>query len=155
MSDDRPKLSYSERDKLLRERRGGQREPRSREAREEQVRVSQHALKEADSLFAIGQAGAEGARLEKELRDAHGTPDLAPACRAYRDQIGMPRDPALLSLFLDTQDRDLVVGALERLLDEKNADSLEISSGLRSQLRVLAGDRDDSIAGISEELLEE
>ena len=102
----------------------------------------------------LDRLAAEGARFEKELRDAHGTPELVPACRAYRDQVGTPHDPALLSLFLDTQDAPLVIAALERLLEQKNAGSLEIGSGLRSQLRVLAEDRDDAIAGISEELLD-
>jgi hypothetical protein len=155
VSDDRPKLSYSERDKLLRERRGRPSEPRSRAAREEQARASEQSLKEADSLFSIGRGGAEGARLATEMRNAQGTADLAPACQTYRDQIGMPLDPALLSLFLDTQDPDLVVAALEGLLEQKSSGSLEIRSGLRSQLRGLAQDRDDTIAGISEELLQE
>lgn len=155
MSDDRPKLSYSERDKLLRERRGSHDEPpRGRKAQQEQELVDRHALKQADELFSSGEGGAAGASLEKEIRDAHGTPELTPACRSYRDQLGMPRDSALLSLFLDTGDQALVVAALEGLLAEKNAGSLEIGPGLRSQLRVLADDRDDTIAGISEDLLQ-
>jgi hypothetical protein len=153
MSDDRGKLTFSERDRRRREG-GGRDAPRGRAAKQEQARASEEALKEAGSLFSLGQGGAEGEPLVKAIRDLHGTPDFLAACRAYREQIGVPRDPALLGLFLDTADRDLVVEALQGLLDLKNAGSLEVSPGLKSQLRVLEQDRDDTVAGISEDLLE-
>ena len=155
MSDreDRPRLSWSEIDK----RRSGARprydEPRGRQAREEQAQASDRALKQADALFAREKGGGPGAQLAALMREAHGTPELPQACRAYREQIGVPDSPALLALFLDTGERDLVVEALESLLALKQAGPLEIAPGLKSQLRVLEQDRDDTIAGISEELL--
>jgi len=153
MSDDRGKLTFAERDRRRRE--GGGNAPRGRAAKQEEARASEDALKAADSLFSLGQGGSEGERLGKELRDAHGTSDFVPACRSYREQIGLPRDPELLGLFLDTAEHELVVEALEGLLALKNAGSLDVSAGLRGQLRVLEQDRDDLVAGISEELLEE
>ena len=108
---------------------------------------------EAESLFSLGTGGAEGTRLERAVRDAHGSADLTDACRAYLGAVGAPQDVSLLALFLDAGDRDLIVTALEALLAKKNAGSFEISPGLRSQLRALEQDRDDTLAGISEELL--
>ena len=151
--DDRERLSWSEVDKLRsqpRPRPGDRRGPPPKE----QERLKEQALKHADSLFFVNQGGAAGARLATAMRDAHGTPELADACRAFLSDVGLPKDPSLLSLFLDTGDTELVVMALEALLETKNAGGLEVSSGLRVQLRVLGQDSDDTIAGISEELLE-
>ncbi len=153
--DERPKLSFSELDKRRRGERVERDEPRGRRAEQEQERSRAAALTEAGSVFSMGKGGAEGKRLANEMRDAHGTSDFLHACRSYCDEIGTPQDPLLLALLLDTGERDLVVSALEALLEAKNGGSLEIASGLRSQLRVLEQDRDDTIAGISEELLED
>ena len=153
MSDDRRTLSFSERDRLRREGRDGDGAPRGRRAQQQQARATGAALKDADALFALGKGGSRAAALAKEIRERHGTAELIPACQAYLDEIGVPVDPSLLALFLDTAEPALVVPALEALLEQKHAGSLEISSALRSQLRVLEQDRDDSVAGISEELL--
>ena len=158
MSDDReerPKLSFSELDRLRRGEKVGRDEPRGRQAEQEQARVRTQSLNEADSVFSMGKGGARGKRLAEQMRDTHGTSDFTDACRSYCEEIGVPRDPRLLGLLLDTGAPDLIRAALEALLDAKNDGSLEIGSGLRSQLRVLEQDRDDTIAGISEELLED
>jgi hypothetical protein len=151
--DERPRLSWREIDQ--RRDRGHTRrdEPRGPRARKEQAELSRRALQEADSLFSMGQGGATGEQRAEEMREAHGGPGFLQACRQYRADVGVPSDPALLSLFLDSGDRVLIVEALESLLVAKNAGSLSSSAGLRSQLRVLAQDRDDTVAGISEELL--
>jgi hypothetical protein len=127
--------------------------PRGRAAEKEHAKQSREALKTADALFGMGQGGKGGAGLAKAMRDAHGGGEFDAACRAYADAIGVPRDPALLSLFLDCSDRTLVTLALEALLTLQNGGSFGISAGLKSQLRVLAQDRDDTVAGISEDLL--
>ena len=158
MSDDRDerrKLSFSELDKLRRGEKVGRDEPRGHRAEQAQAQARTQAMNEADSVFSLGKGGAEGKRLANEMRDAHGTSDFLHACRSYCEKIGIPQDPALLALLLDSGERDLVVAALEALLEAKNGRSLEVRSGLRSQLRVLEQDRDDTIAGISEELLED
>jgi hypothetical protein len=155
VSDDRPKLTYSERDKLRREGGQGGGPPRSQRAQQEQANATRSALEQAGSLFSPGKGGAEGAQLETAIRDSHGTPAFVAACQAYLDQVGVPDDPSLLTLFLDSGDRGLLVPALEKLLELKNAASLQVGAGLRNQLRVLEQDRDDTVAGISEELLED
>jgi hypothetical protein len=153
--DERPKLSFSELDRRRRGEKVGRDEPRGGRAEQEQARVRTQSLHEADSVFSMGKGGAEGKRLANQMRDTHGTTDFLHACRSYCEEIGVPQDPLLLGLLLDTGERDLVVAALETLLEAKNDRSLEIGSGLRSQLRLLEQDRDDTIAGISEELLED
>jgi hypothetical protein len=99
------------------------------------------------------QGGQEGAALAKAMRDAHGSDEFLAACQAYADEIGTPDDPTLLSLFLDSGDRALIVTGLERLLELKERGLLPLSAGLKSQLRVLENDADDTVAGISEDLL--
>lgn len=149
--DERPKLTFAELDKRRRGENVGRDEPRGRRAQQEQRRAAADALKQADAVFSAGRGG--GGHLAQQMRDTHGTSEFGDACRSYLEEIGLPEDPSLLALLLDTGERDVVVAALERLLETKNAGSLEIGSGLRSQLRVLEQDRDDTIAGISEELL--
>jgi hypothetical protein len=153
--DDRPRLSWREIDR----RRGGTHvrrdEPRGRQAEQEKARSDHHALQEADALFSLGKGGSAGEQLAKRMQEAHGGPEFLQACRQYREEIGVPSAPALLSLFLDSAERDLIVEALEALVVLKNDGSLELSSGLRSQLRALEQDRDDTLAGISEELLQD
>lgn len=152
---EREKLSWAEIDR----RRDGARPrddgPGGFQGRQERERRSREALAEADQLFSgdgdVG--GAEGAELAKAVRDAHGTPGLVGACRAYADVLGIPSSTELLSIFLDTSDRTLMLPALERLYALKQAGRLEVKGGLKSQLRVLAQEPDDDIAGLSEDLL--
>jgi hypothetical protein len=89
------------------------------------------------------------------MRDARGTDGLADACRAYRDALGVPRDAALLALFLDCGDSALVVAGLEELLEAHREQTLTLTGGLRTQLRMLAQDPDDAVAEAAEDLLEE
>jgi hypothetical protein len=153
--EDRPRPSWREID----QRRGGSRqqhdEPKGRAGKLAQAKQTSEVLKQADSLFSLEQGGVLGARLAKAMRDAHGSEGLAEACREYCREIGTPRDPGLLALLLDSGDPELVTTGLEALLAAKQAGSLELGAGLKSQLRVLQHDRDDTVAGISEELLEE
>lgn len=152
--DDRPKKTFAERD---RERREGRREstPRGPGARARQERDRRDALSEADALFAKDRGGPEGDRLAKQMRDAHGTPDLPAACREYRETVGrLPESTELLSLFLDCGDRELVLAGLEALLALADRGGLEPSRGLKSQLRILAQGFDGDLADAAEELLE-
>jgi hypothetical protein len=150
---DREKKSFSELDRLRREGRGGERRPQSERARARADAASKQYRKEIDPLFSKGRGGAEGARLAKAMRDAHGTPRLADACRAFRDALGTPVDPADLGIFLDSGDSELVVAALEALLAQHETGSLTLSAGLASQIRMLSQDADDGVAEAAEDLL--
>jgi len=157
--DDRPyereKKTFSELDRKRRE--GGSsddRQPRSPGARARADAAAKQYVKRLDGMFSGAKGGGEGEQLAKAVRDAHGTPKLAAACRAYRDALGMPEDGALLSVFLDSADSELVVAGIEALRDAKEAGTLSVTKGQRTQLRTLALDSDDSIANAAEELLE-
>ena len=88
------------------------------------------------------------------MREAHGTPELPAACRAYRDAAGLPDDPALLGLFLDCGESELVVAALDAMIPRVEAREVELSKGQQSQLRTLAMGSDDAVADAAEALLE-
>jgi len=154
-SDDREKLSFSELDRLRRERKQGGTDPRPRgpgaEARAKQA--TEAHLKDADKLFGAAQGGAEGEALARAVQEAHGTPGLTEACRAYRDGVGLPSETALLSLFLDCDDPALVAEALRVLATRHTEGAAQISRGLKSQLRALAQHSDDDVAYEAEELL--
>ena len=80
------------------------------------------------------------------------TSDLADACRQYRDVAGFPEDAALLGMFLDSGETELVVGGLEALQAACEAEGFKVSGGLRSQIRMLAEDPDDEVAELAEAL---
>ena len=131
-----------------------ERRPRSAAERERASAATKQYLKQVDGMFSPGKGGSEAASLAKAMRAAHGTPGLAAACRAYREALGVPQDTALLSLFLDCGDPELVVAGLESLSALAETGDLELSRGQRSQLRVLAQDANDDIAGAAEDLIE-
>lgn len=153
--DDREKLSFSELDRLRRERKHGGGEPRPRGAAAEARagQATQAYLEEADKLFSGAHGGAEGEALARAVQDAHGTPGLTDACRAHRDALGLPDDASLLSLFLDADDPALVAEAVRQLAAGHEAGAITIARGVKSQLRVLAQSADDDVAYEAEELL--
>lgn len=155
MADDDRKLSYSERDKLNRERgSGGGSRPQSGRARAADEERARQAMISAESLFSEQPGGDLGKELAKAVRAAHGTPDLPAACQAYVDELGAPANNELASIFLDSGQKDLGVLALDALLEKKAKGALEIEGGLKRQLRILSEDFDDDLASRAEELLE-
>ena len=138
------------RDGTHREERG----PRGAADRARADAASKRYRKELENRFATEKGGAEGERLARSMRAAHGSPDLARACRAYRDAVGWPVEAALISLFLDCGDSELVGLGLESLRSALRAGTVSGSAGLKTQLRMLAQDPDDAIAEAAEELLE-
>ncbi len=152
MADDDRKLTYSERDRLRREGGGGR--PKSGRARADDEKRSREALQAADSLFTDERGGQEGKALAAAVRAAHGTPELAGACRAYLDALGSPTSLELASIFLDAGDKALSIVVLDELLRQKRADGLALEGGLKRQVRILSEDFDDDLASRAEEILE-
>lgn len=151
---DGEKLSFSERDRRRRE--GGSSEaprPRDPVGRQRAEAATKQYLKEIDGVFSGGKK-AEVGDLVTAMRDAHGTPGLADACRAYHAAAGLPEDVSLISLFLDAGEPELVLVGLEALRTGNERGSVKATSGLRSQLRMLAEGADDAVAEGAEELLE-
>ena len=157
--DDRPswvereKKSFSELDRMRREKRpGGEQRPRAA-AQARATQATKQYVKQIDGIFSSGK-GEQLEKLAQAMRDARGTPGLAAACRAYRDAVGLPADARLISCFLDAPDRELIVDGLEALRQANEAGDFEVTAGLRTQLRMLAEDPDDEVAERAEELLE-
>jgi hypothetical protein len=150
--DDRPRRSWREIDQMRSGARGSRNEqrPRGKAAEAEARKATRAALSEADELFASPRA-EEAAR---ELREAHGGGDFEAACQKYRSELGIPEDLSLLSLLLDASDPQLLADALEALLERAQAGEVEVSAGLRTQLRGLSEHTDDNVAGAAEDLLE-
>jgi hypothetical protein len=159
-SDERPKLSWREIDQRRDRSRHASSEERKPRGAAAQVRAkdaTQRYLKELDdSVFgqAAGKPGSTEGRLAQAIRDAQGTPGLAEACRAYLEELGVPKATALLAAFLDSRERELVLAALESLAERAEQGGLELSAGLRAELRMLADEADDELAEIAEEILE-
>ena len=158
--DDRPswvereKKSFSELDRMRRERRsGGEQKRRSAGAQARTRQAAKQYVKQIDGIFSGGKS-EELEKLARAMRDARGTPGLAEACRAYRDAAGLPADARHISCFLDAGERELVVDGLEALRQAHEAGGLEVTAGLRTQLRMLAEDPDDEVADRAEELIE-
>jgi len=152
---ERPRRSWREIDRM-RDGSGGAQERGPRGAAE-QARAdaaSRAYRKQLDQRFTREKGGAEGQRLAKAMRDAHGTPALADACRAYRDAVGPPVEAANISLFLDCGDPELILVGLDALRSSREAGTLEPTPGLRRQLRMLVQDAHDEVADTAEEILE-
>jgi hypothetical protein len=117
--------------------------------------ATQQYVKKLDKLVFGDKGGGGEEPLAKALHDAHGTAGLADACRAYRDGLGLPTDASLLSIFLDAGDPALVCAALQEIAAGRERGDLEVTSGLRTQLRLLADDANDEVAESAEDLLEQ
>jgi len=150
---DREKKSFSELDRQRREGRGdSEHRPRGKAAEERAAAAAKQQLKAADAIFS-GGGKAEAGRLAAAMREAHGTPGLADACRAYHEKAGLPTEASLVSLFLDAGDRAVILIGLQALETARASGSIEKTGSLRSQLRTLAEDSDDEIAETAEDLL--
>jgi hypothetical protein len=149
---DGDKLSFSERDRRRREG-GGSQEPRAKGvSKVKEEAVTKQYIKQLDGLFSKTKGGAEVDRLGAAVRAAHGTSGLADACRQYCEVAGFPEDAALLGMFLDSGDAELVVGGLEALQAACETGGFKASGGLRSQIRMLAEDPNDDVAELAESL---
>jgi len=151
---DREKKSFSELDRQRRERRpSDEHRPRGKAAQERSEAATKQYLKDIDGAFSHGNK-AEIERLADAMRDAHGTPGLADACRAYHEAAGPPGAAPLISLFLDTGEPELILLGFGALRTGCENGSVKPTSSLRSQLRILSEDSDDEVAETAEELLD-
>jgi hypothetical protein len=111
-------------------------------------------MKKLDGLFSEKKDSGEAQKLEAAVRAAHGTPKLAAACREYVEAVGLPTEVALIGIFLDCGEEELVAGGLLALKNGSQSGEIQLSPGLRSQIRMLAEDPSDEIAELAEEIIE-
>jgi len=150
---DREKKSFSERDRLRRERRGSdERPPGSPHARARSEAAAQQYLRAIDGVFS-GGGKHEAAKLATAMREAQGTPGFADACRAYHAAAGLPDTAPLVSLFLDAGEPEVTLLGLQALREGLAGGGLKPTGSVRSQLRMLAEDADDRVAEAAAELL--
>jgi hypothetical protein len=151
---DREKKSFSELDRMRREGREAGDRPGGAAAERRVEQASKEYLKQIDGLFSSGGA-AEREALATALFDARGTPALADACRAYREATGLPTQARPIACFLDADAPDVLLVGLEAVRAAREAQALEATAGLRTQLRMLAEHADDAVAEAAEALLED
>jgi hypothetical protein len=150
---DREKKSFAELDRARRERRGGgAAAPPGVAAGERAKRAARQQLERADAVF--GARREEARSLARELHEARGTPALAEVCRRFLDALGPPTEARDIACFLEAGVPALVLVGLEALRARHAAGALEATSGLRTQLRILAEDSDDDVAAGAEEVLD-
>ena len=149
---DREKKSFSELDKLRRERGSGDDRPRGAAAEKHSRAATGQYLKEIDGMF--GGRKEEVEKSGRAMLDARGTPGLAAACRAFLEQAGPPVELRHVSCFLDAGEAELVLVGLQALEALHAEGALDATPGLRTQLRMLVEDPDDEVAGSAEDLLE-
>ncbi len=151
---DREKKSFSELDRIRREgRSAGEQRPRDPASQARARAATAQYLKEIDGRFSGGKAG-DRVKLAQAMLDARGTPEEAAACLAFLDGVGPPTDALQLSCFLDSGETELVLAGLDAAQAGHAAGLLELTAGLRTQLRMLAENPDDDVAGAAEDLLE-
>ena len=154
-SGERERLSWSEIDKRRDGARSGGSSDRPQFETAASKEATQQYLNKLDKqLFSKGKRSAEETALGNAVRDAHGTSGLTEACHAYQKSLGLPVDPILLAVFLDARDPELVVAIVDSIAPACEAETLEMTSGLRAQLKVLAQDVNDAIAEAAEICLE-
>ena len=152
---DREKKSFSELDRIRREgRSAGEDRPRDPASQARARAATGESLKEIYGLFSGGKAG-EREKLTQAMLVARGTPEQAAACRAFLDGAGPPTDARQVSCFLDSGQSELVLAGIDAAQRGHTAGSLDLTAGLRTQLRMLAENPDDDIASAAEDLLEE
>jgi hypothetical protein len=153
---DREKLTFSERDKLQREKRaeGNSRQPRNARAQQRARWASGAYKRKVEERLFGKREDAPRRRLEERLREAHDTPNFLRIYREYTKTFGMPEAIDLLMLLLDLgEDREIlrVLEQLEGTLETAPQEQLTL---LRSRLRNLEmSASSDAVADAAADLL--
>ena len=114
---DREKISFSELDRIRREKRrdGSQGRPRGERAQQRsRAAIGMYKRKVEERLFGRG-ADAARLRLEERLRESHGSPTFHAAYKEYTRTHGLPVNLGLLVLLIDLDDEREVLRVLEAI----------------------------------------
>jgi hypothetical protein len=153
---DREKLTFSERDKLQREKRseGNSRRPQNARAQQRARWASGAYKRKVEERLFGKREDAPRRRLEQRLREAHNTPNFLRIYREYSKTFGMPEAIDLLMLLLDLgEDRELL-RVLEQLGATVEGAPQEQRNLLRSRLRNLEmSASSDAVADAAADLL--
>jgi len=153
---DRP--SWRELDKKRDRSRHGSDEGR-REPRTEKERATSKAAKDAyikkldEKLFGGTRKKAAG-KAERAVREARGTRGFSEVCDAYVAENGFPTSSNLLILFLDHENPEIVLRAIDALTELARSEDVDrdaLAKALR-RLKTLTDDAD--VEGAAEDLLQ-
>jgi hypothetical protein len=141
------------RDRSSHRRDDERREPRSpRERKESQAAKEAYIKKLDEKLFGGKRTGAD--REGEAVRAARGTRDFSAACDVYVETRGFPEAPALLLLFLDHEDPDVVLRAIETLAGEAREKRVDRDALVKALRRVKTMTEDADVEAAAEELLD-
>jgi hypothetical protein len=112
-------------------------------------------LKEIEKLF-VDKEELEKQELLEELHKSYGTKNFKKLAKEFIKKFGFPEDWRILLLFLDLEDKKLVLTALEKLKNDFPNRSLNEKQNIVSKLKVLAlSPKDEEIAFKVDKILRE
>ncbi len=135
---ERERPSWREIDRLRDGSRHGRAEPRAKVNRQQQEKIRQEALKQAEALFVGKQQRPEYKKALAKLEDQRATPQFPAAAAKFFKDYGLPEDWRGLMLFLDYPDATVVAEALQRLHQLAPFQSMTEVQGLKGKLRTLS-----------------
>ncbi len=152
--DERRRLSWREIDKL-KDQSGFSKIRRKLERVErsyprENQKSKEKYLKELEKLF-VDKEELEKQNLIENLHKNYGTKNFKKLAKEFVERYGIPDDWRTLLLFLDLDDRKLVLSALEKLKEDFPNRNISEKQGILSKLKTLALTSKDEIIGFKVE----
>jgi hypothetical protein len=157
--DERRRLSWREIDKL-KDQSGFSKIRKKMEragkfAYKEDPKAKERYLKELEKLFANKEDVEKQAFLEN-LHKNYGTRNFKKLAKEFVEKYGIPDDWRTLILFLDLDDKNLVLSALEKLKEDFPNRSISEKQGIISKLKTIAlTSKDETIGFKVERVLKE
>ncbi|MDP3940465.1 MAG: hypothetical protein Q8R92_20305 [Deltaproteobacteria bacterium] len=142
------------RDRSAHGAREGPREPRTEKERETSKAAKDAYLKKLDQKLFGGSKKRSGGAAESAVRDARGTRGFSEACDAYIEKSGFPASGDLLLLFLDHENAEIVLRALDALAPMARAGSVDRDALAKALRRVKSITDDADVESAADELLE-
>ncbi len=152
--DDERRLSWREIDRL--KDQGGfskirkKLEKAERSVRKENPKTKEKYLKELEKLF-VDKKELEKQEFLENLHKNYGTRNFKRLAKEFVEKYGMPEDWRTLILFLDLDDKKLVLTALERLKQDFPNRNISEKQGIISKLKTLALTSKDETIGFKVE----
>ncbi|MBO8143270.1 MAG: hypothetical protein H0Z16_01605 [Thermodesulfobacterium sp.] len=157
--DSKRKLSWREIDKL-KDQSGFSKIRKKLERKEkslpkEDPKAKEKYLKELEKLF-IDKKELEKQNFIENLHKSYGTKNFKKLAKEFVEKYGIPDDWRTLLLFLDLDERKLVLSALEKLKEDFPNRNISEKQGILSKLKTVALTSKDEIIGFKvEKLLKE
>jgi len=152
--DSKRKLSWREIDKL-KDQSGFSKIRKKLERSEKSVckedpKAKEKYLKKLEKLF-VNKEELEKQTFIENLHKSYGTKNFKKLAKEFVEKYGIPDDWRTLLLFLDLDDRKLVISALEKLKNDFPNRNISEKQGILSKLKTLALTSKDEIIGFKVE----